>query len=202
MVKRHGAITHFGIYPYTATLIESHPKKHRGYKHNWIWDKGQHGNFAVARYMPLTHDEHVLVFTGAGERVNYYPIMRKGPMRIKGGSNGNNNGAGFGGLKPLQYWSDDYQPTNILRLPGVPRGQRLHPCQKPAPLLEYLIQTYTKPGEVVLDFTCGSGSTAVAALNTGRAYIVIDNDPGMIAITERRVRECTLKYTTAPSCQL
>lgn len=188
VIKKHGAIVHFGVYPYTSALIATHPKGRRGFKHNWIWDKGQHGNFAVAKYMPLTHDEHVLVFTGSGERVNYYPILRKGPRRRKGGAKaGANNGAGFGGMKAITYWSEDYQPTNILRFAGVPRGQRLHASQKPVALLEYLISTYSRPGETVLDFTCGSGSTAIAAINTGRNYIVIDKDPHWIAVTEQRI---------------
>ena len=51
---------------------------------------------------------------------------------------------------------------------------RVHPTQKPVDLLEYLIKTYTNEGELVLDFTMGSGSTGVACLNTNRKFIGIE----------------------------
>ncbi len=47
----------------------------------------------------------------------------------------------------------------------------VHPTQKPVALCEYLIRTYTRPGEVVADICAGSGTTAVAALNTGRRFV-------------------------------
>ena len=70
------------------------------------------------------------------------------------------------------------------------RGQRaVHPTQKPVALMEYLIRTYTNPGDVVLDNTMGSGTTGVAAINTGRDFIGIEKDPGYFEIAERRIYE-------------
>lgn len=63
-----------------------------------------------------------------------------------------------------------------------------HPTQKPVALFEYMIRTYSLPGETVLDMTVGSGTTAIAAINTGRKYICIEQDPKIYANAEERIR--------------
>jgi site-specific DNA-methyltransferase (adenine-specific) len=72
----------------------------------------------------------------------------------------------------------------VLRFPSE---SGFHPTQKPVALMEYLIRTYTHPGETVLDCTMGSGSTGVACVNTGRAFIGIERDPTYFAIAEQRI---------------
>ena len=67
-----------------------------------------------------------------------------------------------------------------------------HPTQKPIPLLEYLIKTYTNEGETVLDFTMGSGSTGVACVNTNRHFIGIELDDGYFNIAKKRIEEACL----------
>ena len=69
------------------------------------------------------------------------------------------------------------------------KTNRVHPTQKPVDLLEYLIKTYTNEGELVLDFTMGSGSTGVAALNTNRKFIGIDKNPDAISLSNKRLSE-------------
>ena len=64
----------------------------------------------------------------------------------------------------------------------------VHPTQKPVPLLEYLIKTYTENGGTVLDFTMGSGSTGVAALNTNRRFVGIELDPTYCGIAKDRIQ--------------
>ena len=63
-------------------------------------------------------------------------------------------------------------PGNLLAFSSVQRT--VHPTQKPVELCEYLIRTYTRPGEVVADICAGSGTTAVAAVNTGRRFVCFD----------------------------
>jgi len=63
----------------------------------------------------------------------------------------------------------------------------LHPTQKPVALFEYLIKTYTDEGELVLDFTLGSGTTAVACIETNRRYIGIEIDPTYFEIAKKRI---------------
>ena len=79
-------------------------------------------------------------------------------------------------------------PKNILKFNNVnsQHGQ-LHPTQKPVALLEYLIKTYTNESETVLDFTCGSGSTGVACVNTNRNFIGIELDENYFNIARSRI---------------
>jgi DNA modification methylase len=78
-------------------------------------------------------------------------------------------------------------PTSVLSVSN--EGSTVHPTQKPVALMEYLIRTYTNPGDVVLDNTMGSGTTGVAALQSGRRFIGIERDPGYFAIAQRRIQD-------------
>jgi len=82
-------------------------------------------------------------------------------------------------------------PKNVLEFPSDVLGGkgRLHPTQKPVALCEYLIRTYTEPGDIVLDSCCGSGTTAVACVRTFRHYIGIEMDAVYHARAVERV-EC------------
>jgi len=82
--------------------------------------------------------------------------------------------------------ADFKYPSSVLKF-NVQRG--LHPTQKPVALFEYLIKTYTQPGEIVLDNCIGSGTTAVAALNTGRFFIGIEKEPKYVEIARKRVEQ-------------
>ena len=84
--------------------------------------------------------------------------------------------------------SEDYYPTQILNF-SLPRFKGGHPTQKPVALLEYLIRTYTNDGETVLDNTMGSGSTGVAAVNTGQNFIGMELDPGYFETACRRISD-------------
>lgn len=69
--------------------------------------------------------------------------------------------------------------------------KRVHPTQKPVALLEYLIKNYSNPNDVILDNCMGSGSTCVAAINTGRRYIGIEKDPNYYELAQLRINELT-----------
>lgn len=75
-------------------------------------------------------------------------------------------------------------PQNVLYF-NTERG--LHPTQKPVPLLEYLVKTYTNPGDTVLDNCMGSGSTAIACMRTGRHFIGMEKDPKYFQTALKRV---------------
>ena len=77
-------------------------------------------------------------------------------------------------------------PGNVLAFPTVQRT--IHPTQKPVELCEYFIKTYTRPGEVVADICAGSGTTAVAALNTSRRFICFETVPTYYAAASERIR--------------
>ena len=89
-----------------------------------------------------------------------------------------------------EYKSDEYYPKSIqdFSIAGM-RANRLHPTQKPVELMEYLVKTYTNEGELVLDFTCGSGSTLIGCLNTNRRGIGIELDKNYFKIASDRINE-------------
>jgi DNA modification methylase len=82
---------------------------------------------------------------------------------------------------------DQKYKSNVLEYRKDYTGH--HPTQKPVALLEDLIKTYTNPGDTVLDFTMGSGSTGVACANTGRNFIGIELDPGYFEIARSRIEQ-------------
>ncbi len=81
------------------------------------------------------------------------------------------------------------RPTDIVRMQRVNAQNLIHPNEKPVALLEYLVKTYTNPGDLVLDNCMGSGSTGVACVNTGRRFIGMELDPGYFGIAEKRILE-------------
>ncbi len=99
------------------------------------------------------------------------------------------------GARPNQvgreYESYTGFPHNVLEFPNVTGKQAIHPTQKPVALFEYLIKTYTQPGEIVLDNCIGSGTTAIAALNTGRFFIGIEKEEKYVEIARKRIAEHT-----------
>jgi site-specific DNA-methyltransferase (adenine-specific) len=177
IVKPNGAIVLMASQPFTSALVMSNVAM---FKYCWVWKKNTARNGVVAKLQPLKIHEDVCVFGG-----NYSPIMTKGKLRMKGGKN-KPSGISASGMPAKYHKSDEYYPKSILDI-KTERG--LHPTQKPVALMEYLIRTYTNPGETVLDFTMGSGTTGVAAANTGRKFIGIELDPDYFDIAVKRTRE-------------
>jgi site-specific DNA-methyltransferase (adenine-specific) len=85
------------------------------------------------------------------------------------------------------YDSDERYPNGIIEVSSANQQNRVHPTQKPVALMEYLIKTYTNPGETVLDFTMGSGTTGVACVNTKRKFIGIELDEQYYKIAQERI---------------
>ncbi len=183
LIKPNGAIVMTAREPFTSILVCSNLKE---YKHKWVWNKKQSGSFQNAKYMPLQIEEDVVVFCAS--RVNYYPIMRKGKMRKRGGAKETSRVVGGGLRRGFENCSDRYYPVNIVEMAN-PRINKLHPTQKPVALKEYLIKTYTNEGELVLDFAIGSVTTTVPCVNTGRHYIGIEKDIAYWETACKRVKE-------------
>lgn len=100
-------------------------------------------------------------------------------------------GGGSSNYQPFTskpHKSDIYYPTTLLEFP-LARFRGGHPTQKPVELLEYLINTYTNKGDIVLDNCMGSGSTCVAAINTGRHYIGFEVDSEYFEMASRRIND-------------
>ena len=168
--------------PFTSKLIMSNIKE---FKVEWIWEKAVGSNFATLKYQPMKEHESVLVFSNGGGKTPYYPIKEprkgSGSARMNYGCNGSKTGEAngsqdFKGWKEGDYDKDLRNPSSVQYFNNRESTRGLHPTQKPVALLEYLVKTYTKEGETVLDFTMGSGSTGVACLNTNRKFVGIELD--------------------------
>jgi site-specific DNA-methyltransferase (adenine-specific) len=167
--------------PFTTILISSNLDS---FKYCWVWDKKLAGNGMLAKKQPLKVHEDVVVFNSK----IYNPQMSKGIKRLKGGIK-DKHGT-FGGAESELVKNDDYYPTSIIEFSGASmRNDREHPTQKPIELMKYLIKTYSSEGNIVLDFTLGSGTTAVAAKQLGRKCIGIEIEQKYLDIAIERLRQ-------------
>ncbi len=150
-------------------------------KYEWVWDKGYVTGFANARRMPMRRHENILIFVKQGGR--YFPQGLRPARRVHRGQvkAGEVYGA-IGRRSYVQRWTG--YPQSILK---VARERGAVACQKPVALLEYLIRTYTRRGEVVLDNAMGTGSTGVAAVRSGRRFVGIEIDRERFRIARRRI---------------
>ncbi len=179
MKSEKSAIVLFGSEPFSSALRISNIKE---FKYDWIWNKGKAANFANAKKHPLKITELIHVFYSS----LYYPQMKTGAKRTKGGYNSKAEAINTTGT-PVKI-SDQYYPKNILNFSTASNKEAgLHPTQKPVALLEYLIKTYTIENETVLDFTMGSGSTGVACKNLNRKFIGIEKDEKYFEIAKNRI---------------
>ncbi len=178
--KKNAAIVLTASQPFTSALGASNLA---GLKYAWVWEKSAATGHLNAKRMPMKIHEDVLVFYDGGH--SYHPQdLRPHGKITRRGSNGDNFGKS--GTENFQEWTN--YPRSVLRFPNDPKT--VHPTQKPVALMEYLIKTYTNPGDTVLDNCMGSGTTGVACMNTGRNFIGIEKDVehGYFAIAEKRIR--------------
>lgn len=189
--KPTGAIVLTAVQPFTSALVMSNP---RMFKHEWIWQKSKSGSAFTAKFRPMAKHEAVLVF-GRG-RITYNPQMRAGEAysrtRRPPPINNHNLGLGRKGDSTTVNTGTRYPDSVIFFQQKWRRQDQLHPTQKPVALMEYMIRTYSNPGETVLDNTMGSGTCAVAAIRAGRKFIGIDRDAGYHGLTLRRIRRAFL----------
>ena len=187
IIKPNGAICLFGSEPFSSALRMSNIKN---YKYDWVWDKVGTGGFLNAKKRPLKRIEDICVFSNGAPL--YYPIMEiRGKARNKGWYN-HKKGDGdmvYSTFKNINSFNNEYYPTDLLCFSNASHKNKLHPTQKPVPLLEYLIKTYTLENETVLDFTMGSGSTGVACVNTNRNFIGIELDKNYFTIAKKRIEQ-------------
>jgi len=183
IIKPNGAIVLFGSQPFTSALAMSNPSL---FKYEWVWDKVKPSGHLNAKKMPMKQHENILVF-GKG-KIKYFPIMTEQQERISKNYLKNKTDI-FGKEKQVERKTDKKYPKSIISFSNANQKNKIHPTQKPVALFEYLIKTYTNEGETVLDNCIGSGTTAVAALNTGRFFIGIEKEPKYVEIARKRVEQ-------------
>ena len=172
IVKDNGAIvlTSQGIF--TAKLMLSNEAM---FKYKIVWEKSKSTNFLNAKKQPLRKHEDICVFYK--KQPVYNPQMREGEAYNKGIRKDQLTGS-YGDFGPVEVKSEGGRyPTDIVYFKtSESEGKVYHPTQKPVELGRYLIKTYTTPGDVVLDNTCGSGSFLVAAVLENRNFIGIEKN--------------------------
>ena len=183
IIKPNGAIVLTAAQPFTSALVMSNPKL---FKYEWIWSKTIGSGQLNAHKQPLRTHESVLVFYK--KPPTYNPQMSEGkPYHAK--RTATFEGPGYNQQSPSETVNTGTRlPKSVLEVSN-PRIKDGHPTQKPMELMEYLIRTYTNEGELVLDNVVGSGTTAVAAIRTGRNFIAIEQDPHYFKIAEKRIKD-------------
>jgi len=183
LIKPNGAIVLFGSEPFSSALRMSNIKN---YKYDWDWNKKIPSGMSYAKYRPMQQTERISIFTKDGSKTIYYPQKTKRDKPIKAGGMKNSDSAMTNGYKALKKTYEYKNPTTLMEFDKIRKGS-LHPTQKPVALMEYLIKTYTNEGELVLDFTAGSGSTLIACKNTNRRGIGIELDKNYYNIAKERL---------------
>lgn len=198
LIKPNGAIVLFGSEPFSSALRMSNIKN---YKYDWIWDKKKAANFAQSGFQPMKIHEIISVFSikkhiyipqkTIADKINKRYLGKKSINRVDRGE--------AGGVKKEIKYSDSYEsdkklPVSIQSFSKDNyKSNIFHPTQKPVALMEYLIKTYTNENELVLDFTCGSGSTLVACQNTNRRGIGIEMDDSYFDIAKKRIEDTAVE---------
>jgi site-specific DNA-methyltransferase (adenine-specific) len=191
IIKDNGAIILFGNQPFTSMLIMSNLKL---FKYCLVWNKEICGSFAMAKLRPMIIHEDICVFSkgttanGSKRNMIYNPILKdaeeKNIRPVNQGSSFSNATFGERSSQRMAKSDKNYNPKK--RYPKsiftyskynaeCNQLKRLHSTQKPVELLKWLISMYSNENNIILDNCCGSGSTAIASINTNRNYILFDN---------------------------
>ena len=190
VIKDNGAIVLTASQPFTSALVMSNPKL---FKYCWVWVKNTATGIAQAKYQPMKYHEDVCVFYKKKPTYNPIKIPRtegsqeRLKYKLVNGGNGNHITLN----KHVSNYDQVYKnPSTVIYFDTPPNSKgKLHPTQKPIALFEYLIRTYTNEGDTVLDNCVGSGTTAVACINTGRVFIGIEQEQKYVDIANERVKK-------------
>ncbi|TVT82736.1 DNA-methyltransferase [Acinetobacter colistiniresistens] len=182
IIKDNGAIVLFSAQPFTAVLASSNLNL---FRYEWIYEKPAATGFLNAKRQPLRAHENVLVFYK--KQPTYNPQKTFGHARKK--TKRKHVGSECYGktLKLTEYDSSERYPRSIQAFNSDKQRNSLHPTQKPVSICEYLINTYTNQGDLVLDNCMGSGTTGVACVNTNRKFIGIEKNAEYFEIAQNRI---------------
>lgn len=183
IIKPNGAIVLTSQGVFTAQLILSQSKL---FKYKWVWEKSKPTNFLNAKKQPLRKHEDVCVFYK--KPPIYNPQMTQGEPYNKGVRKNQLSGS-YGDFQPVHVQSDgERYPVDIVYVKTAEsEGEVVHPTQKPIELGRYFVRTYTKPGDIILDNTFGSGSFLVAALLEGRNFIGIEKNEDVALFKKEKI---------------
>jgi len=191
IIKENGAIVLTASQPFTSALVMSNPKL---FKYSLVWEKTLSNDRFLAKLKPMKFHEDICVFSkgtianGSKRNMKYFPQnlikvdkIHKRPRIYETEHN-------FHRKSHKTEYIIEYTnyPKSVLKFSNGNNGN-VHPTQKPVDLFEYLIKTYTNEDDLVLDNCIGSGTTAIAAINTNRQYIGIELNDGYYKLAKDRI---------------
>jgi site-specific DNA-methyltransferase (adenine-specific) len=187
IIKDKGAIALTSVEPFTSLLVTSNLKL---FRYDIIWEKQKGSDPLNANRKPLRSHENILLFYKKQPTYNPQftvgePYIRKGECSVKSTNyNKTDKVYNLGSKDGKRY------PKTVIKISNEGmNAKNLHPTQKPVELFEWLIKTYTNEGETVLDNCMGSGTTAIACINTNRNYIGFELSEEYCKIAEERIRK-------------
>lgn len=174
IIKENGAIVLFSNQPFTTLLISSMPKL---FRYSLVWHKTSASGFLNAKKMPLRAHEDICVFYK--NTPIYNPQKTTGHARkVSTAAHKRNcvktDNYGTHGL--TTYDSTERYPTSILKFKHDKQQCAIHPTQKPVSINKHFILTHTNEGAICLDNCSGSGSMAMACIETNRNYLCFETD--------------------------
>jgi DNA modification methylase len=186
IIKDDGAIVLTASQPFTSMLVMS---KSNLFRYSLVWQKTTPTGFLNAKRMPLRAHEDILVFYKS--LPTYNPQKTTGHVRKVSKAEHKTNcvkTSDYGEHGLTTYDSTERYPTSVLTFKTDKQKEAFHPTQKPIALFEYLIKTYTNEKETVLDNCIGSGTTAIACLNTRRNYIGFETNMTYCDVAYKRIQ--------------
>ena len=200
IIKPNGAIVLTASQPFSSALVMSNPKM---FKYEWIWNKIRGSNFFNLKNRPLKTQEQILIFSKQTNFTFNPEKVLRSEKSLKRDPIGKTR-IGYATKKHIiNHYNSEFEtkcsysidgmkhPIDIIEFSIVEKGvyKLKHPTKKPVALFEYLIKTYTNENDLVLDNCAGSGTTAIACLNTNRNYICMEKDENYYNIGLKRVKE-------------
>lgn len=188
IIKDNGCIALFAQAPFDKVLACSNLKL---FRHEWIWEKTHATGFFNAKKMPLKAHENILIFYK--KLPTYNPQKTFGHKR-KTATKKMINSEVYGKEVSVQnYDSTERYPRSVIKFASDKQKNNYHPTQKPLLLCEYLIKTYTNPGDVVLDFCMGSGTIGVGCVKLNRHFIGIEIGRNIFSTAKKRINDAMVK---------
>ncbi len=179
IIKDNGAIVLTAQTPFDKILGCSNIEM---LKYEWIWQKSKPTGHLNAKKMPMKEHENILVFYKKLPVYNCYGLKLTNKIVSR------TNKGNYGECSKTTIQEYTGYPKSIIKFNSIITTKQLHPTQKPVDLFEFLIKTYTNEGDIVLDNCMGSGTTAIACMNTNRNYIGFELDKGYYDIILERIK--------------
>jgi site-specific DNA-methyltransferase (adenine-specific) len=194
IIKDEGAIALFGTGLFAYKLALSNEKM---YKYEIIWHKSKSGSSFTAKYRPVQKHENILIF-GKG-KVVYNPQLEEGEpyyrkRKANKGDKPNNHKLGVTSESETKNDGFRYPSTVQFFQQKWRRQDQVHPTQKPVPLLQWLVRSFTNEGDIVLDNTAGSGSLGLACIEENRDFILIEKEPNYYEVIKERIGKIFKNY--------